>query len=203
MTRIPTIILMGVLILFAQCSTTSGTELTKEERDFAINELVSSRDSLLNTINGLSEEQLNFKSNESSWSIAQCMEHITLFENVMFDVLEESLKLPADPERRKDLRFTDSELMAHVSDRTSSTKTTEEFEPTGKYGNHSLTVIEFKDKREKHIEYIRTTTDDLRNHFVNFGSADAYQLLLYMSSHSERHLQQIKQILNNKDFPNN
>ncbi len=196
-------ILIPFLVLFIQCSTTSRNELTKEERDFAINELNSSRDNLLSAVDGLNEAQLNYKGGETSWSIAQCAEHITIFENQVFEILEESLELPANPERREGVEYTDKELMARIIDRTDKTKTQEDLEPSGKYGNHSSTVKEFIEKRKKHINYIKTTKDDLRNHFANFGSIDAYQVILYMSSHTNRHIQQIKEIKNNANFPNN
>ncbi len=196
-------ILIPFLVLFIQCSTTSKNELTKEERDFAINELNSSRDNLLSAIEGLNEAQLNYKDSETSWSIVQCAEHITIFENQVFEILEESLELPANPERREGVEYTDKELMARIIDRTDKTKTQEDLEPSGKYGNHDSTVKEFIEKREKHINYIKTTKDDLRNHFANFGSIDAYQVILYMSSHTNRHIQQIKEIKNNANSPNN
>lgn len=197
-------VLIPILILFVQCSTDSDTQLTQEERDFAMNELRSSRDHLLRTIDGLSEAQLNYKSNVSSWSIAQCAEHITLFENQVFEMLEESLELPASPERRKDVKNTDEELMAIIIDRTSNkAKTQEDLEPNGNYGNHNSTIIEFEAKRKKHINYIKTTKDDLRNHFTGFGTIDTYQIFLYMSAHTERHILQIKEIKNNANFPKN
>ncbi|MBL4604232.1 MAG: DinB family protein [Flavobacteriaceae bacterium] len=196
-------ILIPILLICIQCSSVSDTEITKKERDFAINELRSSKENLLSVINGLSEAQLNYKSSELEWSIAQCTEHITIFENQLFEILEESLELPASPERRKDLNFTDKELMAFVINRTEKQKTQEDLEPSGKYGNHSSTVDEFKEKREKHINYIKITKDDLRNHFTGFGSIDIYQIFLYTSSHTIRHIQQIKEIKNNANFPNN
>lgn len=196
------IIIIPLLVLFIQCSTTSNTELSAEERNFAINELNSSKDNLLNVIDGLSEAQLNYKSNESSWSIAQCAEHITIFENQVFEILEESLELPANPERREGLKNTDNELMALIIDRTNNkAETQEDLEPNGKYGNHNSTIIEFGDKRKKHMNYIKTTKDDLRNHFTGFGTIDAYQVFLYMSAHTERHTLQIKEIKNNTNFP--
>jgi len=197
-------ILIPFLILFMQCSTTSDTELSAEERNFAINELNSSKDNLLSVLDGLSEAQLNYKSSESSWSIAQCTEHITIFENEVFEILEESLELPANPERREGVKNTDKELMALIIDRTNNkTETQEDYEPNGKYGNHNSTIIEFEAKRKKHMSYIKTTTDDLRNHFMSFGAIDAYQIFLYMSAHTERHIMQINEVKNNDNFPKN
>lgn len=197
-------VLIPILILFVQCSTTSSTELTQEERDFAMNELRSSRDNLLSTLNGLSEAQLNYKSDISSWSIAQCTEHITLFENQVFEILEESLELPANPERRRGVKNTDKELIARIIDRTNNkAETQENLEPNENYGDHNSTIKEFGAKRKKHMNYIKTTKYDLRNHFMSFGAIDAYQIFLYMSSHTERHILQIKEIKNSSNFPKN
>lgn len=196
-------ILIPFLILFIQCTTTPNTELSAEERDFAINELNSSKDNLLSVINDLSEAQFNYKSNESSWSIAQCAEHITIFENQVFEILEESLELPANPERREGVKNTDKELMVLIIDRTEKAITQEDLEPNGKYGDHNSTIIEFGAKRKMHINYIKTTKDDLRNHFMAFGAVDAYQIFLYMSAHTERHIMQIEEIKNDTNFPKN
>ena len=189
-------------ILFVQC-TSDANELSKKERDHAITELSRSKKNLLNTIDGLSDEQLHFKSDETSWSIAECIEHLTLFVDEVFVILEESLALPASPERRKDVKFSDEELMALVQDRTNKTKTQEEFEPNNMYGDQAETISMYKDKLEKHIDYLQNTNDDLRNHFVNFGTVDAYQIFLYMAAHTNRHIEQINEIKNNINFPNN
>jgi hypothetical protein len=36
---------------------------------------------------------------------------------------------------------------------------------------------------------------------LSFGPVDCYQLILYMSGHSSRHLQQIKEIMAHPKFP--
>lgn len=189
-------------LLFIQCSSTT-IELSKKERDFAIDQLNNSKDTLLRAINGLSSEQLNFKVDESSWSIAACTEHITIFVDEVFDILEESLELPANPERRKDVKFSDKELIAFVQDRTNKTKTQEDYEPHKMYGDHLSTVNTYKRKLQNHMDYLKTTKDDLRNHYVNFGTVDAYQIFLYMAAHTHRHTAQIKEIKSNTNFPKN
>ena len=64
----------------------------------------------------------------------------------------------------------------------------------------------FKKQRLKTIEYIKTTNDDLRNHFWKHrltGTIDLYQTILLMSAHLERHLAQIEQIKKTAAFPLN
>jgi hypothetical protein len=191
-----------ILLLFAQCLN-DNPELSKRERSFAITELNKSRNNLLSAIEGLSDMQLNFKSNEDSWSISECTEHLTIFGNEVFEILNESLELPANPERRKDVKFSDEELIVFVQDRTHKAKTEEGFEPNNLYANHTTIVNTYKKQLDKHIRYLETTKDDLRNHYVNFGTIDTYQIFLYMAAHTNRHIEQIKEIKNNTNFPKN
>jgi hypothetical protein len=47
------------------------------------------------------------------------------------------------------------------------------------------------------------TQEDMRNHVINFplGMMDAYQLVLLMSAHTNRHTQQIKEVMADPNFP--
>jgi hypothetical protein len=61
------------------------------------------------------------------------------------------------------------------------------------------------EKRQATIEYIKTTQNDLRNHFWKHpatGVVDLYQTLILMSAHLERHTAQIEEIKSAKRFPN-
>jgi hypothetical protein len=90
-----------------------------------------------------------------------------------------------------------------TEDRSQKVKTGEAFEPSGKYGSLEETVEEFKAKRKDHIEYVQNTQDDLRNRYqeLPFGTVDAYQILLFMSGHTERHVQQMEEVMDDMDFP--
>ncbi len=189
-------------LLFIQCSSDNSI-LSDKERDFAITQLQISKDNLLNTLKDVSEEQLHFKNDEASWSIAECTEHITIFVADVFNILEESLELAANPERRKDVKFSDEELMLRVQDRTNKTKTEEDYKPHKIYGGQTATISVYTETLKKHIDYLKITKDDLRNHYVNFGSVDSYQIFLYMAAHTNRHIAQIEEIKNSINFPKN
>jgi len=54
------------------------------------------------------------------------------------------------------------------------------------------------------MDYIRTTNDDLCDHFYThpaFGVLDGYQWLLLLSSHSARHTEQIEEVKADRNFP--
>ncbi len=192
------IVLLAVLAFGVLKST-----LTDAEREFAVKEMTESHDHFLNTLEGLNEVQLNFKATDDSWSIAECAEHITISENMIFGMLQGTLANEADPSKRSEVKVSDEELIAMIEDRNHKVKTGEAFEPSGKYGSFEETVEEFKSKRKEHIEYVKNTQDDLRNRYqqLPFGTVDAYQILLFMSGHTERHIKQMEEVMNDKDFP--
>lgn len=166
-------------------------------------EMTASHDHLLEVLDGLSEEQLNFKADPTSWSIAECTEHIALSETTIFGMIESALETPAKSSKRADVTLTDEQILEMVPDRSKKMKTSEAFEPSGKFGSHEATINAFKTKRVDHIKYVATTEDALRSHFAEtpLGTIDAYQVLLFMSAHTERHILQIEEVLANEDFP--
>ena len=70
--------LIGVL---AVSGVAAAQELTKVEREHALQYLESTRKDVLDATNGLSEAQWNFKPGPDRWSVAQVMEHIAASED--------------------------------------------------------------------------------------------------------------------------
>ena len=56
--------------------------------------LYISRMKFLNAIDGLSPAQLAFKAAPGRWSIAECAEHITLSEDLIFKMAQRALAAP-------------------------------------------------------------------------------------------------------------
>ena len=198
------ILLIPALLLMNFRST--SPELTSAERKVVIDYLTSTKKDLLKSIKGLSTEQLNFKSSAESWSIAECVEHIALSETNLFGMIQGTLKEAAQAERRSEIKLSDEAVFEAFSDRSYKVKTKEGFVPTGKFGSHEATVNEFLEKRQKSIDYIKNTSDDLRNHFFTFpveslGTLDSYQLFFFMAGHTNRHRLQIEEIKGHPEFP--
>lgn len=178
-------------------------KLTDEERTKAIEHLTQTRDNMLNVLDGLSDEQLNYKATEDSWSIAECVEHLAISENAIPESINGAVQVTADASRRSEVAMSDEELVAMITDRSNKVKTSESFEPSGKFGSYEETLQAFLDKREENINYVRTTEDDLRNHYSEFpfGTVDAYQVVLFMSGHTERHTKQMEEVMADPGFP--
>ena len=190
------VILLTVLPVFAQ-------SITDEERAMTVSELERSRDMLDESVSELSEAQLNFKSSEEAWSIAECVEHLTISEKAFGDMLKGTLETEADPSRRSEVQVADGDLLNMIRDRSNKVQTSEPFEPSGKFGTYKETLAALTGLRNAHIAYIDGTEDDLRNRYgeLPFGTIDALQMVLFMSGHMERHTAQIQEIKEHSDFP--
>lgn len=194
------------IVMFVLVSFTAGTaKLTDAERDMAVKKLTNTQKEMLNALDGLSDAQLNYKPDAETWSLAEITEHLAITENMIFGMVTESLKTPADPSRRGEVKMTDEQILGFIEDRSTKIKTQEPMGPTGKYENFEETLEAFKDSREDHIDYIKDTDDDLRNHYAQFpfGTLDGLQVVLFMAGHTDRHVQQMHELMSDADFPEN
>ncbi len=196
-------LLLPIVALVLVSFTVTTSSLSKNERRAAANEMKGTYAHLLKTIKGLSDAQLNFKPNPETWSVAECTEHIAISEENIFGLLEKALQTPADPSKRSEVKMSDAQIMKILVDRSNKVKTRKPFEPTGRFGSHKATVKAFKAKRKGNIKFVKKTKEDLRNHYTQlpFGTVDGYQILLFMSAHTERHISQIKEVMAHPDFP--
>ncbi len=196
-------IFLPLAILSLLSFTTADNTLTDAERKFAMDHMEATKKHLLEATKGLSAAQLNFKATPESWSVAECTEHIALSESLIYGMFEGILKQTPDASKRSDVKVTDDKLIAMITDRTTKVKTQEPFKPTGKFGSQEATLQEFITKRDAHIDYVKKTKDDLRDRYQQFpfGTIDSYQVLLFMSAHTERHIKQIEEVKSNPGFP--
>jgi len=196
--------LLLFLVVFAAMSfDLFSPGLSDSERKYASKLLQETKDDLLKKVKGLTPEQLNFKPDATSWSVAECVEHIAISENNIWGFAQMSLQQPADPSKRSEVKMTDDGIVTMITDRTNKVKTQEAFKPTNKFGSFDATLNEFKMKRDEHIKYIGNTSEDLRNHYNDFpfGKLDVYQTILFMAAHSRRHTVQIEEVIKNPGFP--
>lgn len=173
------------------------------DRDYAYDYLKQSQKRIMKAVKGLNEAQFNFKPSPESWSIAECVEHLAISESLIFSFVQSSLKTEADPSKREEVKMTDDQIIQLITDRSSKIKTGEEFEPKNNFGSYQGSLDEFINRRKNNLKYLKTTRDDLRNHYFDFpfGKADTYQVILFMAGHSVRHAKQIEEILATPSFP--
>ena len=57
------------------------------EQEFANLQMIAGRDALFQALRGVSEVQSNFSPGSDCWSIAECVEHVALTEDVLLKIL--------------------------------------------------------------------------------------------------------------------
>ncbi len=198
-----TLTLITCLALVLISSNIFAQKLTKDERNKALDHLKSTQDELMKTVAGLSEEQLNFNPSEEGWSIAQCVEHLAISETSLFGIVQMTLQNDPDPSLRDSVAMSDDQVLAMITSREQKVKTQPDFEPTGKFESYEGSLKEFSAKRESNIAYVKSTKDDLRNRYFDFpfGKVDSYQVILFMSGHTTRHTDQIKEVMTSPEYP--
>ena len=197
-----------LLLLFIVFSGLAGTPtndvLSKKERKFAAEHMKNTKVELQDAIKGLSAAQLTYKTSADKWSVEECVYHIAISEKTLWTMLETSMNAGPTPEKKKDLKVTDEQVIKMTEDRTNKVKTFSALEPQNTpYKSLDEAINDFKTTRAAHIKYIKATSEDLRNHFVQmpFGLLDCYQLTLLISSHTDRHVQQLNEVKTAAGFP--
>ncbi len=189
----------------AQTSTSPATPLTAEERESLLKQFETTRDNFLKSIAGLSQKQWTFKPAPDRWSVAEVAEHITVSESTIMGLIQKQImQSPAAPEKREQVKGKDQLILQRMPDRSHKAQAPEMLRPTGRWAIEAELTKAFEDSRKANMEYIRTTNDDLRDHFFDhpvFGTLDGYQWLLLLSGHSARHTAQIEEVKADPNFP--
>lgn len=195
------IVFLSILMLFA--FKTKESSLTQKERDYASNFLKDTEQGVFDSVKDLSEAQLKFKPAADKWSIEECVKHIAVSEQNLWTMVDASLKQPADGEKRSEIKLTDEQIVKGVEDRTNKSKTSDALKPENTpYASLDEALASFKENREKLIAFVTGSKEDLRNHISvsPIGTYDAYQLILLISAHSNRHTQQIEEVKADANF---
>lgn len=195
-------ILFFAAMLFAVVSVSA--QMTDEERKFAVKHLTDTQKDMMKVIKGLSDEQLNYKPDADSWSIAECVKHIALSEqNIWAGFVSAGLAQDPDPSKRSEVAMSDDQLMGIIESRAQKVKTQAPFEPEAKPEPLKDVLKEFKALRGEHIKFAKKSTDDLRNRYgqLPFGTIDVYQAIIFMSGHTKRHTDQMREVMASAGFP--
>ena len=197
-------LLLALLVITGLAGTITSTSVTSKERKFAATHLKDTRLDVLKGLTGLSRAQLNYKSGPDKWSIRECVYHLAASEKDLWQILANTMKQPANPEMRSEIKLSDDQILAMAEDKDCKFASAEKLECKGRlYKNLDEAITGFKSLRAEHIKYMKRTTEDLRNHVAQLpiGRVDCYQLCLFMSAHSNHHMQQIEQAKADPDFP--
>lgn len=178
--------------------------LSAEERAAAVALLTQTRADILQSVRDLSAAQLAYRTAPERWSIAECLEHIALAEAGIFQMQQGAMQAPVDPARRAEIKVTDAQVVQILTNRRGKAQSPEILKPTGRFPSSEAALQFFSAQRDKTLGYVRAVTDDLRVHYWQHpatGLIDAYQTLLLLAAHSERHRLQMEEVKASPGFP--
>jgi len=177
-------------------------ELTAADKQKALDYLESTKQDVLDSVKGLSPAQWNFKAAPDRWSIAECMEHIAAAEDYIRGWDENGvMKAPAVPGR--DTAAIDAGIIANVPERKTKVQAPGEIKPSNRYGSPEASIKHFTESRAQTEQFLKDTPD-LRAHAADSPAGtkwDAYEFILLIAAHSERHTNQIKEVKADPNYP--
>ena len=178
-------------------------ELSQEDLEKGVKHLTGTRDAIVEATRNFSAAQWNFKPAPERWSVAECLEHITVTEEFLFKMVSDDMKKPpAEPSDPTAEKVADDKVLTMVTDRSQRFQAPEPVRPTGRWGTPQDTLKEFLELRARTLDYLKSTPG-LRAHISDspLGKLDAYQRLLFISGHSERHFKQMQEVMADANFP--
>lgn len=188
--------------MFEMVHTRVLVALAPADLERGLKHLEQSRSYLQGATAGFSKKQWSYKPSAERWSPAEIVEHLALSEDFLMGIIKERvMKSPGSNEPR-DLRALEDKILGVVADRTFSAKAPEPVVPTGKFASPQAALAAFAERRAKTVEFLKNTPD-LRAYVADspLGKADAYQWLLFISAHTERHTKQLLEAMADPKFP--
>jgi hypothetical protein len=173
--------------------------MTPGERQRLLAHLAMTEDWLVGELDGLSDAQLTFKMTPESWSIKDVVEHLAIAEPQYWTNLESSMKEPVKEGWKP--QATDEQMLWYGIDRTNRQRTGEARVPHGQFPNAKASLESFRKLRATMVAKAKTSEEDFRGRPFMGGGQDVYQWFLMISTHSQRHILQIREIKADPKYP--
>lgn len=189
--------LFGVILLWHVGSGVSAAAaLTDVERQRLIAHLELTERWLVDEVSGLSPAQLGFRPAAGAWTILEVLDHLLVVGPIYWQDLQRAVKAPVGQKST----MSDIDILWYGIDRTNRERAIPSEIPKGLTDLRSG-LAEYRRLQARLLEYVKSTNDDLRSHYVERQRCDAYQWALLISTHEQRHILQIREIKAHPGFP--
>jgi len=193
-----------VVLALAGAASAKAQDVSQADKDRALQYLESTKKGVLDATKGLSDAQWNFKPAPERWSVAEVMEHLAAAEDMLRGMTQEQvMKSPAVPMRdAEEIKKSDEGVLAMVPDRSHKIQASEPLKPTNRFGSPAAAQKHFVESRATTEDYLKGATG-LRAHVADspMGKLDAYEFVLLIAAHSERHTKQMLEVKADPNFP--
>jgi hypothetical protein len=192
-----------LVMLIASLPLMAAPPLTDADRAALVQDLERSRKAFLDAVADVrSEAQWNYKPAPDRWSVGECAAHIIAAEEYFRQNVAAALKNPPVPADQQSAG-RDALISKMIRDRSQRFQAPGPLEPTGKVRPKAESIADFEATRARTLEYVKTTNDALRDHATGAppNATTAYQLVLMLSGHTERHTAQLLEVKSSPGYP--
>lgn len=148
-------------------------------------------------VSGLSPAQLAFRPTPTAWSILDVVDHLVVVGPIYWKNLQNATPVSIG----RVGMMNDADVLWYGIDRTDREIALQTEEPSQRLQDLQGGLNAYRAQHAELLQYVRTTKDDLRGRLVERQNCDAYQWALLISTHEQRHIQQIREIKANPKFP--
>lgn len=188
----------AAVLLLALGNSLGAGPLTEQERQRLIAHLGMTESWLIDEVSQLSPAQLAFRPAPGSWSIMQVVDHLMVVGPIYWEDLQKAIQGPPNSAITS---ATDADILWYGIDRTNREKAIPPELPKGQLRDLRTGLDAIRKQHLQLRQFIETTTDDLRSRLVERQGSDAYQWVLLISTHEQRHILQIREIKADPGFP--
>lgn len=207
--KIPILLMSAVIVTAGLTAAPASEEISQHDRDRLLSELYAGRKMFLDSLQGVSAAQWKFKAGPDRWSIQEVAEHIATAEPFLRGmIVNQVLKSPPNAElAAKNASAKDAAtegVLKGVTDRTHKLDAPEPLRPKDIYPNPEAAIAAFDKERNATLDYVRTTHDSFRDHFVKGPTGvdmDGVQWMMLLAGHTERHVAQIQEVKQSPNYP--
>jgi hypothetical protein len=200
----PKFFVSGIICLLLSVNLLSQKLWTEADREYLLENLKRSRDSLIKETQNLSDDQWNFKESPARWSINEVVEHLAIWELLLDREVNQALVAGPQTELTKNAR-PDSVVINFLMEEKPhiTTDYTKPFTFTVPMGlnNGKSNLGWFLRMRNESVAYLDSTNQDLRYYFLRPGRGNVHQVYITIFGHTDRHLRQIRNIKTNAKYP--
>ena len=146
------------------------------------------------------DAQWEWRPEDGGWSAREIVEHLILVERSLQVALR---KILSEPARERTAPLTDEEVWRRLTAGGRKVEAPERVRPAGEWANRAEALAEFARRRAATVEYARTADVPWRERWfrIPVGELDGAQILLMLSGHLLRHLEQLRALRGRAGFP--
>jgi len=192
-----------ILVLVCAGALAHAQSLSQADRDKPLSYLESTRQGVIDATKDLSPAQWNFKAGPDRWSVAQVTEHIAAAEDFIRGMVTEKVMSAPGRPAGEDVAAIDEMVVKMIPDRSTKRQAPEPLVPSNRFASPEGSLKHFLEARTTTEDFLKKTPD-LREHAVDSPlgkKLDAYEWILYIGAHSERHTKQILEVKADPNFP--